>query len=836
MDTNTEQQQLFFDKGLTTNPSDAICSDNTLAQSVGLVYDNGEHRPVQAPVTCITGATRILYVHRFGDQSRYITLNYKNINWGTIQEGSNSFVYAHDDDGQHTSLHAVKGTPTVTSVGKTLIIADDTGIHYALWKENTYKCFDTIPAPSILFRLAEGRWSAESKGDATNIIGQANSGYVVTESNQEKYNNLVLGLYAKNKLDIQRQKRFTSPFLIRAALKLYDGSYHYVTNPVMLLPTMQHNSEARIYNNDTAFQQAVNLSTFSAQLEYKQLTDYTDFSDIVKGVTLFISRPVDTVDTTEDQPQPSVAGSILGYYKLSPVDRPAYQVRNFDAGYYKVLRLRSTADLNKELAETSVFYRLCDITGKVTTWHNAALLFDDHTLENITTQQQLPQDDYFSRSLLQPAFIKAYNSRLNIASVRRTFFEGYANFMPNDAPNLSSYHFYVQIETDQGNVTVHRTNTSAELQGIYFNYPDARARHVWIYRDGTPGNNGTCILSEDLTEHPGLNAAYYFRGLPLYEYTETAVTPTSTPSTTEDETPSELLPNYIITSEVNNPFVFRAEGYNKVGTGRIIGMATTTMALSNDAFGRTDLIVFSDTGIWGMTVGTTGLFTSIHPFSREVCSRPETITETDGAVFFLSDKGLMRATADGVQCVSEHLHSVRGDSSLRLSETNFIAYDYRDSLLWLFNGTAECLLYSLRHGTFATYRFAEPVTSVVNNYPDYLLQSRQTVCTLLGRPHEADDPLHYEATLVSRPLKLQNALALKTIMQLRHILVVNPEASIHFSIEASNDLRYWYTLTSLRGIPWKYYRFTYHFQNLQATDRFSGTVLVTQERRTNRLR
>ena len=41
--TNLKQQQLTFDKGITNVPSDAICSDNTLEESIGLVYENGDY-------------------------------------------------------------------------------------------------------------------------------------------------------------------------------------------------------------------------------------------------------------------------------------------------------------------------------------------------------------------------------------------------------------------------------------------------------------------------------------------------------------------------------------------------------------------------------------------------------------------------------------------------------------------------------------------------------------------------------------------------------------------------------------------------------------------------
>jgi hypothetical protein len=89
-------------------------------------------------------------------------------------------------------------------------------------------------------------------------------------------------------------------------------------------------------------------------------------------------------------------------------------------------------------------------------------------------------------------------------------------------------------------------------------------------------------------------------------------------------------------------------------------------------------------------------------------------------------------------------------------------------------------------------------------------------------------------------MKLENALALKSIMQVRHITDFSDAAGIALEIYASNNLKTaqntWVKLGSLRGKPWKYYRFRYDFTNLIATDRFAGSILVTQERRTDKLR
>jgi hypothetical protein len=102
--------------------------------------------------------------------------------------------------------------------------------------------------------------------------------------------------------------------------------------------------------------------------------------------------------------------------------------------------------------------------------------------------------------------------------------------------------------------------------------------------------------------------------------------------------------------------------------------------------------------------------------------------------------------------------------------------------------------------------------------------------------------------MITRPLKLENALALKSIMQIKHITHFTPysvtnnnvtttqQGTLTLRIFASNNLTDWVEISSLKSVPWKYYRFRYDFANLRAVDTFSGTLLITQERRINKLR
>ncbi|MBR1448812.1 MAG: hypothetical protein IJ588_08740 [Prevotella sp.] len=846
----TKQQQLTFEKGITTAPSDPICSDNALQEAHNISFDGTEHRPVQVPVAHLTGlpeGATLIYTHRYNDTVRYIILNGSEIQWGT-KNGE-----AFDLSG---TLVNVSGTPTVTSIGKTLIVTDGNGLHYFLWKNDTYTDFSAgFPEPEIEFMLSYSGFPAydtEKDVECIKISNGAQKSVVIDDNKQEEYNNLVIGLYDKIKNKLHEEKTFCNPFFIRYALELYDGTYTLISNPIPLFAAITRNAYAEYYG-DT---KRVYMRIANYAIYYKANFDYSDWSDIVKDVVIFISDEVDVNDFVGDQKpnlyqitDTSVATD--GVFSTLVNTYYPYYHGNFainlmdslatNSAFFIPLKRKSEAQLKEEIAEKSVFYKLCSLGVKkdVNSFVLLNSLIQSNVVNNITTQEQLPEDDYYSRSPIYPSFTYAYNSRLNLANVSRGFFQGFDNFISyaNDASNPTEYDYVaiVEIETDSGTVIVRREYQSHNLEGLYFYYPDSRAKWVTLWRQ----SDNTVILDTALTEHSGLNGAYYFHKLPTGENDQPTATTHKYDIDQQPTTITEILPNYIITSEVNNPFVFKASGYNKVGTGKIIAMSTLTQALSQGQFGQYPLLVFSTEGIWAMSVDNTGLYQSVHPMSREVALEENPcITQTDGAVYFASEKGLMLIAGAQVTCVSRQLAGRSETPFPAFLATAKIAYDYRDSLLWIL-GADKTYIYNIKSGTFSTISFLGD--SIVNFYPDTLVQRGTTVYTLLQRPDANDDKNHYDAQIKTRPLKLENALALKSILQMKHIysFVENDDEeqpSLSLAIEASNDLRHWVMLNSLRGMPWKYYRFTYIFAGLHATDTFSGTVLITQERRTNKLR
>lgn len=899
---NEKQQQLIFDKGITNIPSDAICSDNTLEESLGLVYENGEHRVIQKPEEFITSAQsgehtftpipRLLYIHRFNNQERYIVAMASGpqtfVGWGV----KNGTVYVHNSflEDTQSSFLPYSSSTKISSIGKTLIISDGSGLHYFLWKDTSYQSLGSqIPRPKVFFSMTSPRQESEvirADGMLEWDLSSSDFRAVIKTGKQNDWNNAVVGLYETLRKRIWRKKLFHGSFCIRIALKLFDGSYYHVSNPIFMLNQFSAKGLAVIWGDNDAPPDLsvfhVRMSQEGQSLEYyhPSSTDYSQWADIVKGIVVFVTKESDLYDTTVDEPLTLMqSDTYLSYFmiagingnKVQPGTRYTQQTPALTETPYFVLDSKEDTELENTIKE-GVYYKLFELGVKGDNkWHDAGEHFGIHSLENITTQDQLGADDYFSHSILKPDMLYAYNSRLNLANAQRSVFEGFDFFMPFDSDSSSTYKFYVTVSINGGDVVVLHEHSTQQKQGIYFFYPDPRATHVVIFK----GN--TCILNENLTEHPTLNGAYYFNNSaigPNMQEPSSASTPSQDQITPTDPAPFETLPNTLITSEVNNPFVFRAEGYNDVGVGQIIGMSTITDALSEGQFGQYPLLVFTTEGIWALAVSSTGTYTKADPMSREVCNNPNSITQTDGAVFFSSDKGLMVIAGRQVKCVSEQLSGKDGSfESLTvnmgenfrayLSDLNCsIAYDYRDSLLWIINKSIErtnravCWVYNIKNGTFSKQVGQVAFVRTINHYPDTLLQDDDgKVYSLLSRPDVAHDNNTYNATLVTRPLKLENALALKSILQVRHITAFHPytvsvegegtvgvdsvdiiHPSLTFKVYASNNLTSWVQLRSLRGTPWKYYRFVYTFTDLRADDHFAGSVLITQERRTNRLR
>lgn len=901
-----DEQQLTYQLGITNVPSDATCDDNGLAECIGMVYDDGEHRVIQKPAdkivnnAALTINGTLLFVHKIpgGNIENYIYSNGTNIISGTQQ-----------------TICAGGAKTKVTAIGKTLIMNIDGTSNYAIWKNGAYLYLgDMLPEMEMKFSMTEAKAWKKDSGDSypstfeygTKTVdlyshdddGVINSHrhhtlnattYWLTEiKKQEQFNEVIAGIVSAHLKDIRKAKRFCFPFWVRYAVRLYDGSHTCISNPILMMPTVHYNRRVYFSANDMSYLPAnhdseiwpATYDPYSAKLKYQtiipsgsQWTDFKDkWGDVIKGVDVFVSEEVMSFDINANwrliNPFATERATTLlkesidtndGSASTVAIDATNESATDINPGFttYIMPQQWSEDEFKKRLIETSRFYKLIEIDlDKIDgNEHDTAnenpgtndVTIDSMTLANLTTQTQLEHDDYFSHTNMAANVMKVYNSRLHLADINRSFFDGFRHF--SNAIKSSTtviYDIYVYINTDDGERVVYKSVSSTKEDfRCWFYYPDPRAYKAEVYlRDGS-----SKYYSFTLKEHPALNGAYAFIGLP-YSGALTTGNAYSNFPTVENQT--EHIVNRVFVSEVNNPWLFTSKGDVAVGNAEIIGLATQTMALGQEEHGTHPLTVFTKDGLYGLELDkSTGIYIASDVFSREVCNNTKSITETDGAVFFSSAKGLMVVVGNKVNCMSEQLDGYVESEQEPFTDfmgNAFIAYDYRDSLLWIFDGNSTtCWIYSIKSGAFAHYNFGtgNVVSNVVNDYPDYLLQIGSNIYSLTDRPNINKDgtgnPLvlnTYAASMVTRAMKFGNGMVLKSVMRMRHVLNLHGQTgTMTVRIFAKNDLNdVWHELTHLRGTPWKYYQFRYTFTNLLATDRFGGTLLITQTRRTNKLR
>lgn len=676
---------------------------------------------------------------------------------------------------------------------------------------------------------------------------------------------------------VKKENRFAFPFFIRFALKLYDGTITRISNPIIVYPsTRKNNLLFPVYktgssniNGSDYYSQAIGEEVSylfaydikSCTLKFKAyLENASNWSDIIQSVVIYASEDVYPFKLDEKWSivYPNKTHNQI-YYDRCIGDKYESFLYHFDYprlndGMYPfstfLPEFKTDKEIEKELLHNSVFYKLFEIDTSKSEYFNgtecnADSFMDKYVVENLNVQEQLNKDDYYSWANFQAEQMFAYNGRINLIGLKRFPFSGFNIFRAGYANSSESYgtiKFYVHIVSQTMNTWVESDSLTIgkdwQLYNDWYYYPDPNAKEMLIVisklSDGT-----TFYYNVSLKIHPRLNGSYSFNALPPESLGVGSNITNMATGGYED------LNSQIFTSVVNNPFVFEASGDNTVGTGKILGIIANTEAVSQGQFGQYPLMVFTDEGIYGMSVNSEGLYSASYPISREVCNESSPLVPTDRLVFFTSKKGLMAASGGSVACMSEQLKGRTSNGADITSEGRFldfikdcmIAYDYRDSLLRIYNKSKSYqYIYNMVDRTFSVASGNIFVKAVVNDYPDNLIQDTEgNVYTLTGKPDVFDDDRLYDGKIITRPLKLGGSMILKSIRDVKNLCdTIN--GTLRLEIFGSNDCRKWTQLTSTGGKPYKYYLIKYFFNNFLAGDSFAGSVVEIQRRREDKMR
>lgn len=899
------QKSLSFNKGITTSPSDLLSDDTELSASRDLIFRNGEMQPLRQAKQFAQTNNKLLYIHKGADYTNAITYNGHMLFCGTLSDNSIT----------ETQAFSVGKVYDISSVGNTLVVATDKGIHYILYKEGKYIDLGTeLPRPEFRFWLESkslsnpikksdyisfqdymktdtcqafytsnnelckieyvtpGRDDSSGVGKSSKTINSSTPdtsktltyrGYCARQSKTFEINTASNALVALHLAEVKKENLFAFPFFVRFALRLYDGSYTRISSPVLCLPSI-HNNVALIPmsagDRPTTQQDGYFIPSVSqASLWFKAFVNEADkWSDIIKDCVIFATDEEMQFNIDEDwyfyQPHELmntyICDRIVGdayscfgkwSYKITHSSSFSSQTDGYLTSVIMPAKMKTEKQIIESLSKKGVFYKLLDFPfssiNNYTNGVETTKLINDNVVTNLTEQEQLGVDDYMGWTTISASKLYAYNSRINALGIKRKPYSGFNHFIAVKPSTSDPMSYYVRLSKTAGEVWIKGAafcDVRSALLSWFF-YPDPNAKEVLFYDESTQKG-----ISAHLQGHPRLNGAYLMQKLP--DGTLPVFTNISKPVVNDDF--YEVLDSQIFTSVVNNPFVFQASGDNTVGTGSILGIAANTEPISQGQFGQYPLIVFTTEGIYGLSVNSEGLYSASYPISREVCNNPASITPTGNVVYFTSDKGLMAVSGGTVRCVSPQLsganppYSDATVSFLTFVRNAFLAYDYRDSLLFIYNVSYDyAYVYNLLDGTFATISLgSKRIQRAVSNYPDTLLQdSSNNVYSFSKIPVAQSDSQTYSGTFTTRPLKLGSSIQLKTIHQIVH-LFNSAGGTLKLTVWASNDCHSWNKLYSLHGKPWKYYRFRYTLSNISASDTFAGTVIDFTPRFTNKIR
>lgn len=569
-------------------------------------------------------------------------------------------------------------------------------------------------------------------------------------------------------------------------------------------------------------------------------------------------------------------------------------------------------NLEEEIENTYIHYKVATIDPYIehdNEWRNVPIKED--TLKSLVNRDSLNINyDYLSHERRILSDIFEYNSRIHSFASKRECFNGfpaqsmfqyvnsrvttstgirqyYKDINHNESTILvkenilnltfqepTNYEIYTIIEDGINQNVVRSSYTGAlpmatfcntwDVNDIdtnykklswpsFFYYPNTNAKRMVICNvltDESGNKSYKPVYSISLKPHEYLNGAFarldfrssrpYFDGIAKPEVNNTLI---------------EEGKNKILTSEVNNPFLFPLSYVTSVGDGEILGISTAAQALSQGQFGQFPLYAFTTDGVWALQVSDKGTFSSRQPISRDVCTNKDSITQLDKSVVFATDRGIMIIEGSKTSPITDAiftnvpfdvtslqhidvLHKRIGhDTDTCIPTQPFstymkgcrLAYDYTHQRIYVYNPSyTYAYVFSLKSKMWGMVE--HNFSYSINSYPDTKIVTKDNM--LLNLSSNKED--YRCGMFITSPLKLDSPNVLKTIttiIQRGHF----QRGDVSTVLYGSRDLYTWHLIWSskdhylrgFRGTPYKYFRIAGLARLTDGKSIFGATIQYT---------
>ena len=467
------------------------------------------------------------------------------------------------------------------------------------------------------------------------------------------------------------QGRFTGVVLARYAVRLWDDSYLWMSQPVMVGHSLISNSyraTATVASNGSAFTgiETCNLSMNSYRLGITTVSGIaSEWRHLVKAIDVLVSPVSSLIDLKAGLDYRCVITTSSGTrrYLLEMGPKPrtsSAMLQTLLNGDWRVAASTTTLDgsgfvaVNTAVASQQVISgRRCDVvTSQLLAHQKLSREQCARVMENCSQNAVSQVSMEHNGRLFQAPSAFAVTNPWHVLP----WLDG------SPASSSTTVTIHVTLSTAEGDVVLTKTGIclcSSTVLNPMISYPDVRATHIAI----AVGNK---VWESDLSPLEGTGMAAY-----INPSLQSNAMSTGTISGQGSSSISISGEGTVVVSAVGNPLVtqWRAE----VSGCRILSLGAACRPIYSGGFGRYPIYVFTTQGIMALPQSTSGAWGEPRLITEVVLADDAKPVAGGDALWFVSQHGILCRLSGST--IRRMLHEVATDTQL--------AWNDRERELWL---------------------------------------------------------------------------------------------------------------------------------------------------------
>lgn len=679
-------------KGMTSQPSDYACGDGEMKLAVNAEYRDGGYHAVRVPKENTTIDGEPIYVFHASDGEKILY----------IKDGS---LYYND-----TSITTITSVTDICNIGNVIVLLDNGKKKYIRYmSDNTFKYIgDEIPKIELSFKAAQAQIGFSTIGfgedweEGSNLYGRedvfyesnyrnmlhgvnTSSGYTMPKlsaytpslgkdyhketylKKQEawgKLEELLVGELNKKRTQYNKKDYLFYPHLLKYAIKLYDGSYVNVSEPI---PTLLLNDTTGIIfslDNENKIKSLwIEYTLYDLWLRVESADFYNGFSDIIDSIDIFMTEPIytcyDELDCDLSDDRVPVINKLYfrrknmyegvknatTYHKLFsiPFEKIAYysvfrRMKNSEEGIYVDYK-------EKEILETSTTIEADYTISNIYSYNNR--LLESRTNKN---NKYTICNSYCGLDVIKNHNTSYCRENDRLRSSETTFYNYNIKLNKDDCIQYLKYKvgdnvYWKKIGNKlNGHTHIMYAKSSKPISYVVFQKNDSSWYSEYIFDFAETLDANVYVLAKQKL----------FESLSPDGLVQELPEESTPPASTVDDT--------LNCSEANNPFSFSNK--NVVAISDVIAIRAVTMETSRGQFGQYPVFVFAKDATYAVNIGNDGTMQSVVPYSYDILNNKHSVANMGRSVVFCSKRGVV-------------LFDNSGESKLllKLDKTQDYAYD-----------------------------------------------------------------------------------------------------------------------------------------------------------------